>query len=260
MKAATITGDHTTLSCLLGTHDNLATLDISCNVLAARPSPAVPRGRTGSDRRRRSSRRHLRFWLCSPRPTDRSCRRSLPRLRSAGDWLASLQQANGSLGISASIARTGVGHPVRPSGVEGDRGLRGTSVSVRSHGCCTRPARSSPERTGPRPVHGHDTSIVGWPWTSGTHSWVEPTALAVLALRREGLGTHVRVQEGIRLLRDRAIVTGGWNCGNKSTYGRALRPYPATTGLALLALAQTGPVRQSGRRCHAVPARNLAGA
>ena len=57
---------------------------------------------------------------------------------------------------------------------------------------------------------------------------------------RAGL-KHARVQEGLRLLRDRAIESGGWNYGNKSTYGRVLRAYPATTGLALLALANTGP-------------------
>ncbi len=104
-----------------------------------------------------------------------------------------------------------------------------------------RTGMTMPKEEGPRPVAGHDRSIVGWPWVGGTHSWVEPTALAVVALRREGLASHSRVQEGVRLLRDRAIVTGGWNCGNKATYGRVLRPNPATTGLALLALAHGGP-------------------
>ena len=33
---------------------------------------------------------------------------------------------------------------------------------------------------------GHDASIVGWPWVAGTHSWVEPTAMALLAIAREG--------------------------------------------------------------------------
>jgi hypothetical protein len=27
---------------------------------------------------------------------------------------------------------------------------------------------------------GHDTSIKGWPWVENTHSWVEPTALALI--------------------------------------------------------------------------------
>jgi hypothetical protein len=29
---------------------------------------------------------------------------------------------------------------------------------------------------------GHDTTLVGWPWIEGTHSWVEPTAFNILAL------------------------------------------------------------------------------
>ena len=45
-------------------------------------------------------------------------------------------------------------------------------------------------------VVGHDGTIPGWPWILGTHSWVEPTALAVLALRRAGRASHLRVQEG----------------------------------------------------------------
>src|SRR5215475_7566811 len=28
---------------------------------------------------------------------------------------------------------------------------------------------------------GHDTFLRGWPWVAGTHSWIEPTALAVMA-------------------------------------------------------------------------------
>ena len=161
-------------------------------------------------------------------------------IRSAGDWLASLQQSNGSLGISATSSEPGWATPYALlawralGGYEAERQVAVTWL-LRQAGV------TMPKETGTRPVHGHDPSIVGWPWVDGTHSWVEPTALAILALRREGLGGHARVQEGLRLLRDRAIVTGGWNSGNKATYGRALRPYPATTGLALLALARSGP-------------------
>ena len=61
--------------------------------------------------------------------------------------------------------------------------------------------------------------------------------MAVLALSRAGLAEHPRVQEGLRLIRDRAVRSGGWNYGNKAVFGRPLRPQPAPTGLALLTLA-----------------------
>src|SRR5206468_3617360 len=80
-------------------------------------------------------------------------------------------------------------------------------------------------------------TISGWPWVADTASWLEPTALAVLALRREGFAQHPRVRDGLRLIRDRAIASGGWNYGNNVVYGHSLRPHPAPTGLALLALA-----------------------
>jgi hypothetical protein len=90
--------------------------------------------------------------------------------------------------------------------------------------------------TGQSP-YGHDTRIIGWPWVDDTHSWLEPTAMAVLALRRCGLANHIRVRDGQRLIRDRAIRSGGWNYGNSAVFDADLRPQPAPTGMALLALA-----------------------
>jgi hypothetical protein len=86
-------------------------------------------------------------------------------------------------------------------------------------------------------VLGHDPTLVGWPWIEGTHSWLEPTALAVLALSREGLGDHPRVAEGLAVVRDRSLAHGGWNYGNRTVFNRELRPQPGPTGLALLALS-----------------------
>jgi len=86
-----------------------------------------------------------------------------------------------------------------------------------------------------------DTDLVGWPWAEGTFSWVEPTAYAMLALRRmRGLDDGRRAErldEGARMILDRACVAGGWNYGNTRVFGDDLWPYPDTTALALLALA-----------------------
>ena len=87
---------------------------------------------------------------------------------------------------------------------------------------------------------GHDLTLIGWPWVAGTHAWLEPTSLAILALCREGLSGHPRVGSGIGMILDRAIPGGGWNYGNKAIFGRTLRPQPAPTGLALLSLAARG--------------------
>jgi hypothetical protein len=89
---------------------------------------------------------------------------------------------------------------------------------------------------------GHDPSIRGWPWTMGTHSWVEPTSLSIAALCIEGYSTHERVVEGVRLLMDRQLASGGWNYGNTTVFGTELEAMPESTGLALSAL--TGFVKK----------------
>ena len=84
---------------------------------------------------------------------------------------------------------------------------------------------------------GHDTTIKGWPWIGDTHSWVEPTSLALIALRSQALSGHDRAAEARRMIMDRQIKEGGWNYGNNYILGKYLRPMPESTGLALTALA-----------------------
>lgn len=86
-------------------------------------------------------------------------------------------------------------------------------------------------------VVGHDTSIRGWPWIEKTHSWVEPTAMNLLALELTGHSGHARAQEARRMLLNRQLESGGWNYGNTKTYCLELRPSMESTGLALHALA-----------------------
>jgi hypothetical protein len=87
-----------------------------------------------------------------------------------------------------------------------------------------------------------DPELKGWPWIPGAFSWVEPTALGLIALKKlkpAGAETKVveRVRQGELMIYDRMCQGGGWNYGNSKTLGEMLQPYPDTTALALLALA-----------------------
>jgi hypothetical protein len=93
-------------------------------------------------------------------------------------------------------------------------------------------------KTQPRnPQTGHDPTLAAWPWAEGTHSWVEPTAMQVLALRRARLSDSERCRTGIAVLQDRQLESGGLNYGNTTVLGQELRPHVVPTALALLALA-----------------------
>jgi hypothetical protein len=83
---------------------------------------------------------------------------------------------------------------------------------------------------------GHDTAIRGWSWVEGAHSWLEPTALSLLALRANGYATHPRTLEAVGMIMDRQLPSGGWNYGNTTVYGQELLPMPEHTGQALCAL------------------------
>jgi uncharacterized protein (DUF362 family) len=85
-------------------------------------------------------------------------------------------------------------------------------------------------------LHDIDLQLVGWPWAEKNFSWVEPTSWACLALGCAGLGECPRVQEGRRMLLDRAMDTGGINYGNRRILGKMTDPIPGPTALMLLAL------------------------
>ena len=96
----------------------------------------------------------------------------------------------------------------------------------------------------PDAPYQHNPSIPGWSWIADTHSWVEPTALAVCALRNNGLAQHQRVSDGVRLLMNRQLPNGGWNYGNTTVFGAELHPAPESTGAALQALASLVPYQE----------------
>jgi hypothetical protein len=86
-----------------------------------------------------------------------------------------------------------------------------------------------------------DPDKYGWPWISGSASWVIPTAFSVIAIKQftvcnRSAASERRIHIGVEMLRDRACVDGGWNSGNSVVYGVALRPHVEATAIALLAL------------------------
>jgi hypothetical protein len=168
------------------------------------------------------------------------------------DWLTSLQSEEGSVGVRAGHPRprwpTGWAalawqHAARrfaqpnPSGAR--RQIASATVEQWSQSSqravrwlqslCGRRAKTSE-------LVGHNTQLCGWPWVETTHSWVEPTAISVLALKAAGLAGSPRVREAVELLRDRMLPDGGWNQGNTIVLGNTLRPHIQPTGLALAAL------------------------
>jgi hypothetical protein len=83
--------------------------------------------------------------------------------------------------------------------------------------------------------------LKGWSWTRGTLSWVEPTAYALIALKKlrpflQGTKAEERIRQGELMIYDRMCVGGGWNYGNSEVLGINLWPYPDVTALALIAL------------------------
>jgi hypothetical protein len=138
-----------------------------------------------------------------------------------------------SLAVAAWRTAAAMGFPQSPEyGQAADRGLarlleiEGTSM--------------------PRLPHmGHDSTLVGWPWAEGTHSWCEPTAFALVALKASGQGASARAREAVRLLLDRLLPDGGCNYGNTTVLGQTLRPHAEPSGWAALALM--GEPDPSGR-------------
>lgn len=152
-------------------------------------------------------------------------------------WLAGLQREDGAVPISAEADSphwpTGLATLAWLRCVEGDDKTRAVHAQRALGWLLEARGRAIPPDGA---IHDHDTTLVGWPWVAGTHSWIEPTSYALLALRAAGKTEHPRAREGVELILDRALPEGGWNYGNRRVFENILRPFPATTGVALAAL------------------------
>ncbi len=159
--------------------------------------------------------------------------------RAALDWLASIQSSDGSIGIFED--QTAPHWPTSQAVLAWQLAQQTADVGNRYQRAIDRAVRFTLQLAGvtldPTPELGHNPQLVGWPWIETTHSWQEPTCWAVLALRATGQGDHERTREGIRLLVDRLLPTGGCNYGNTFVLSQELRPHVQPTGICLLALA-----------------------
>ncbi len=162
----------------------------------------------------------------------------LTAARRAADWLARVQQRDGSVGVNAQQST-----PAWPTSLaivawqaiqEADGSHRyDTNISSAASWAFDAKGRAAEQK---RQI-GHDTTLVGWSWAAQTHSWLEPTAMFVAALRAAGHGDSPRVREGVRLLIDRLLPSGGCNYGNTVVLGQELLPHVQPTSLVLWALA-----------------------
>ena len=98
-----------------------------------------------------------------------------------------------------------------------------------------------------------DPDKYGWPWVSGSASWVIPTAFSVIALKQftvcnRSEPSEKRIRLCLDMLLDRVCAGGGWNSGNSIVYGVPLPAHVEATAIALLALQdeeQTPVIRVS---------------
>jgi hypothetical protein len=86
----------------------------------------------------------------------------------------------------------------------------------------------------------------GWPWRPGTSAWVEPTAHALVALKKLALHKPARalddrIDSGQRMLLSVRCTDGGWNYGSPRALAIELPSYPETTALALIGLQENAP-------------------
>ena len=180
-------------------------------------------------------------------------------------WLVKIQAADGSLGVTAEQAApqwptawavmawvtAQIATTDRPRLLQGTSGI--LPLSTRQDAACTfsQPrefrqqianaihwiAAAEGQTMHAVPELGHDPNLKGWPGVEGTNSWIEPTALALLALKAAGQSEHPRAKEAVRLLYERQMPHGGCNYGNTVVMGQELVPHVQPTGLTMLSLA-----------------------
>lgn len=163
------------------------------------------------------------------------------------DWLANQQKDDGSWPVSAQVTESSWSTTfailaLTVLGVQAPRALRGAQWLLEQKGQTLGWRESVRYRWAPETmVTLLNPDLQGWSWVPSSASWVEPTAYALMVLKKlrpllDDRHTRNRIRQGELLLYDRMCEEGGWNYGNKRVLGETLSPYPDTTAIALIAL------------------------
>lgn len=163
------------------------------------------------------------------------------------NWLVERQYADGSWSLTDQVAEASwaTALAVLALACFEDRrhhALHGGQWLLRQHGQRLGWIASLQYRLAPETMAARlNPDLQGWSWAANTFSWVEPTAYALMALKKLRPYLHNahavnRVHQGELLLYDRRCKGGGWNYGNSSVLREDLEPYPDVTAVALVAL------------------------
>jgi hypothetical protein len=162
-------------------------------------------------------------------------------------WLLTQQQADGSWPLMANLTESSWTSALAVFALahfedHRSQALRGAEWLLQQKGRTLGLLESLKYRLAPSFMATElNPDLQAWPWAANSFSWVEPTAYALLALKKlrpflRGTQADQRIRQGELLLYDRMCKGGGWNYGNVRTLGEEILPYPDTTAVALLAL------------------------
>jgi hypothetical protein len=89
----------------------------------------------------------------------------------------------------------------------------------------------------------HGPASQSWPWLPGEATWIEPTALAILALGNAEITVEMRqrMEAGVSYFEERRCPGGGWDIGNPPMFGSTAPARAQTTACVLLALSSFSP-------------------
>ncbi len=152
----------------------------------------------------------------------------------AAEWLAERQAPDGAVGVTESQDA-----PYWPTALAmiAWQAVDASAYADRISGGVGWALEQQPWTRPRDPKFGHDTALAGWSWAPATHSWLEPTAFFVVALRAAGLADNARRLEGVRLLVDRLLPSGGANYGNTVVLDQELLEHTHSSGVVAWALS-----------------------